>query len=142
MKDLITIDTRKIKLAIDESKHFIFKPDSEKALLELKKYRDWINDVYDETLEKIGEAGKKANPNFKGVIGENVRCVYRKYGAKYKYEWDKLDKLEPFIKRKEWITVDSDKVDEYAEENGELPEGIYEPEREPKLSLSVKGEDE
>ena len=141
-KELITIDTSKIKALATDGEHFVFKPGSEKALLELKKYRDWINDVYDKTLEQIGNAGKVANPNFKGVIGENVRCVYRKYGAKYKYEWKELYRLEPFIKRKEWITVDADAVDAYANEVGELPEGIYSPDREPKLSLTVKGEDE
>ena len=105
----------------------VLKPEAEKALLELVKYRDRINNLTDEVLVRIGRAGKEINPNFKGVIGDKVRCVYRRYGAKYKYEWNKLDKLEPFIIHKDWTSVDAGAVDKYLEENGELPDGIYMP---------------
>ena len=103
--DIITIDTNKIKALATDGENFVFKPQAEKALLELKAQRDWINQIYDDVLEKIAEAGKSENPNFKGVIGEKVRCVYRSYGAKYKARRDKYGVLEPFIERKEWVTV-------------------------------------
>lgn len=50
--------------------------------------------------------------------------------------------LEPFLTVKEWANVDAKKVEEYLEEVGELPDGIYEAEREPKLSISMKDEDD
>ena len=90
--------------------------------------------------EGLGKAGKAINPNFKGVIGERVRCTYRKYGKKYNYDRAKKDSLKPFLVAKEWFDLDSDKVDNYVKEVGELPEGVYMPEREPKLTITIREE--
>lgn len=121
-----------------EGEDFALNPDAEPYLERLEEYKQAIEDIEDYLKEKIFEVGFAINPNFKGVQGDKVRIMARKYGAKYKFVLNKREKLEPFLTKKEWYNVDSDKVDQYLEEVGELPDGIYEADREPKVSISLK----
>lgn len=140
-KNLVTIDLSKIGVLAKEGENFIFKPEAEKALLELLEMEKIIQSAIEQVKQQIGEAGQAINPNFKGVIGEQVRCIYRKYGAKYKYDFGKKKSLTPFLKEKVYYSVDTDRVDTYLKEVGELPDGITETEREDKLSITYTGED-
>jgi hypothetical protein len=134
-KGIIKIDPQKIAQLAEESNKFLFKPEAEQKLIDLLMLKELIDSTIEEVKEKIATAGKKINPNFKGVIGENLRCIYRVYGTKYKYEWKKKAAAEPFLKKKEYWNVDTEAVDKYVDEVGELPEGIYEADREEKLSI-------
>lgn len=139
--NLITVDLNKIGILAQEGEKFIFKPEAEKALIELLEMEKIIQSAIEQVKQQIGDAGYAINPNFKGVIGEEIRCVYRKYGAKYKYDFGKKKSLMPFLKEKVYYSVETDKVDTYLKEVGELPDGITEAEREDKLSITYKGED-
>jgi len=132
---LITIDPKEIKILAKEGEKFIFKPKAEEQLLKLLKLQDDINNAVEEVKVKIAEAGKAINPNFKGVLGESVKCVYRKYGSKYSYDKNLWERLLPFLTEKKYYSVEADKVDVYVKEAGELPQGIIETEREGKLSI-------
>jgi hypothetical protein len=45
---------------------------------------------------------------------------------------------EPFLRHKDYYSVDATKVDAYVKEVGELPEGIKEADREDQLTISVR----
>jgi hypothetical protein len=76
------------------------------------------------------------------VLGARVKAIYRVFGEKYTYDKDKeqdaLKWLNVFTVKK----VRSDFVDIYVQKEGKLPVGIIEKERIPKISLSVKKENE
>jgi hypothetical protein len=138
----VVIKTDDIKILAKEGEKFIFKPKAEEKLIELLMLKEFIDSTLEEVKEKIAEAGLSINPNFKGVIGDKVRCTYRPYGAKYKYDWKKKEAAEPFLKRKEYWSVDGKLVDKYVEEVGELPDAIEESDRENKLSFILRDEEE
>jgi hypothetical protein len=142
MNEIITIDPKEMKALAVESGKFIFKPKAEESLLKLHEMIVMLQALEDSVKEAIGKAGKELNPNFKGVIGENVKCIYRKYGAKYEYDWKNKEGALPFLKKKEYYSVDTDKVDKYVKEVGELPEGISEKPREDVLSIIYGEQDE
>ena len=138
-KDIIKIDMREMGMLATESNSFIFKPSAEQALLRLHETILMLQALEDSVKQQIGILGKELNPNFKGVLGDKVKCIYRKFGAKYEYDWKKKADCEPFLKKKEYFSVDADKVNKYFKEVGELPEGISEKLREETLSISYGG---
>lgn len=140
MKDVI-IKPDEIKILAQEGEKFIFKPKAEEKLIELIMLKEFIDSTIEEVKEKIAIAGLSINPNFKGVIGDKVRCIYRAYGGKYKYDWQRKEVAEPFLKKKEYFSVDADLVEKYFKEVGELPDGIEEADRENKLSIMFKDEE-
>ena len=136
----IIIKPDEITALVQEGEKFLLKPEAEEKLIELLMFRDYIDSIIEDLKEKIGSAGKEINPNFKGVIGDKIRCIYRQYGKKYKFDWSKKSTAEPFLTKKEYWNVDTKKVDAYYDKVGELPDGIYEAEREDKLSILYKDE--
>lgn len=140
--DIIKINPNDIKILAKEGEKFIFKPKAEESLIKLLELQTFINDVVEQVKDQIAKAGQDVNPNFKGVIGDRIRCIYRAYGGKYKYDWGKKSNLEAFLKQKTIYTVDADKVEKYFKEVGELPDGITESDRENKLSIMLKDEEE
>ena len=142
-KNIIKIDPKEMTLLAQKGEAFIFKPEAESALLRLHETILMLQALEDRVKQQIGILGKELNPNFKGVLGDKVRCIYRKFGAKYEYDWKKKADCEPFLKKKEYFSVDADKVDKYFKETNEPPMGISEKAREETLSISYGGaEDE
>ena len=141
MSKEIIIKPGDIKLLAEEGGNFLFKPQAENELLKLIELKELIDKTLEEVKEKIAEAGLSVNPNFRGVIGEKLRCIYRAYGGKYRYDWQRKQICEPFLKRREYFSVDTDKVEAYEKEVGELPDGIMESDRENKLSIVFKDEE-
>jgi hypothetical protein len=140
--EIIKFNPKEMVAFAKEGESFIFKPSAESALLRLHQEIEKLQALEDHVKEEIGRLGHELNPNFKGVIGGNVKCIYRKYGAKYNYDWKNREGALPFLKRKEYFSVDADKVDKYLKEVGEYPDGIIENDREAKLSFSFGEEDE
>lgn len=140
-KEIIKLDPKEMTLLAQEGEKFIFKPEAEASLQKLHDTIEMLVALEEHVKEEIGRLGRELNPNFKGVIGENIKCIYRKFGAKYNYDWKNKGVAEPFLKKKEYFSVDADKVDKYLKDVGELPEGIVLSDREEKLSITY-GKDE
>lgn len=139
---IIKINPEEIKILAKEGENFIFKPKAEEQLIMLLEHQQFVNDLVEEVKNRIAETGQAVNPNFKGVIGDRIRCIYRAYGGKYKYDYAKKGDCLPFLKEKTTFTVDADKVEKYVKEVGELPIGITESDRDNKLSISLKDEEQ
>lgn len=137
-KEIIKIDMGEMGILAEEANRFIFKPSAEQSLITLHQTIVRLQELEEHVKQAISEAGRALNPNFKGVIGENVKCIFRKFGTKYEYDWK--NKPEEFLKKKEYYSVNTDLVDKYIKEVGELPTGITIAPREEKLSI-IYGED-
>ena len=135
-KDLIVIDPKEMTVLAEEGGKFVFKPKAEEQILKLHETIIMLQELEEKIKETIGEMGKALNPNFRGVKGDRVSCIYRKYGAKYTYDWKQKQTCMPYLKEKVYFSVDSDKVDKYLKEVGEFPSGITEAPREEKLSIT------
>lgn len=140
-KDLIVIDPKEIAVFAEEGGRFLFKPQAEEQIIKIHEAILMLQAWEEKIKEQIGEMGKALNPNFKGVKGDKVSCIYRKYGAKYSYDYQRKNACMPFLKEKIYYTVDTDKVDKYVKEVKELPEGILEAPREEKLTIMYGSED-
>lgn len=136
----IVIDTDRIPELIKEGGKLVLRPEADSAIAELLTMLDHLEAAKTKIAEQIKEAALQVDPNFKGVVGERVKAIFRTYGEKYTYDYRRKDELEAFLKETVYTKVDSKKVDEYIKEVGELPEGITEKDREAKLSISLINE--
>ena len=98
--------------------------------------KEFVDSAIEQVKEAIAKTGTDISPGFKGVVGDNIRCTYRAYGKRYAYDWK--NKPETFLTKKTYYNVDTDKVEAYLKEVGELPSGITEKDREKKLSIVLK----
>lgn len=136
--DLITINPAQIIQFTQEAGKLVFKPSAEKELLKLLDLEVQIQEAIKKVKEQIALAGRSIDDNFKGVIGTDIRATFRTYGDKYGYNPELFHKVESFLKPITRYHVDSDKVKKYMKQIGSLPLGVFEKDRSPVISFSVK----
>ena len=137
----IVIDLEHIDALAKEGGKLIFKKAAEVAILRLLQMQTYLEDRLNEIKLSIVKSGAYLDPKFKGVVGENIKAMYRSYGKKYEYKGDPErvppDTL-PFVKIVQRIEIDSKAVDKHLKETGNLPGAISLVEdRKPILSLSI-----
>lgn len=135
----IIIDTDEVHGLVEQGGKFVFKKEAELALVDLLTLKEFIEEKISEAKENIANAGTSINPNFRGVIGDSVKAIYRVYGEKYGYEATHKESLEEreFLKKSENYKVDSKRVDEYFAKTGKLPEGVHLKERQKVISFTL-----
>jgi len=138
MKNKIIIYPDEIIKLAKEGGKLVFKKEAEEELVKLLKIKKKIDEAIEKVKEQIKQAGESILPNFKGVEGKMVKAIYSYHGAKY--EIQDPQKAQGFYKYK--IVVyekpDTETIDNYVKEYGELPEGVVAKEREKSLSLRLK----
>ena len=140
MNELIKIDPKEIQILAGTAGDLVFKPSAEKALDELIKTRDLLIETVDSVLAGIREAGEQIHPDFRGIKGELFNISKRQFGNRYTFKQADLGKIEPFLKPVSYSTVNAEAVDNYIETVGELPDGIFEKDREFKMVIKRKDE--
>ena len=138
MKDTITVKKSEITNFVEEGGKFLFKPEAEEHLLKLLEMKELVDKAIDEVKLNIEKAGKEISPDFKGVVGGRIRAIYRVFGEKYTYDKNNPEVASEFLNEFTVRKVISKDVDEHVKETGKLPEGIFEKDRAPKISLTVK----
>lgn len=135
---IITVDLDEASQLATEGGKYVFKREAEEAILKLMELRDAIDEQISKVKEDITRAGLSIDPSFKGVVGHNVKAIYRVFGEKYDYELGNRDDLFMlgFLKKNEQYKVDSKKVDEYFKAHNKLPDGVRVKERAPVISLT------
>lgn len=134
---IVTIDTDKIKIAVDEAGSFYFKPAAEKHLKLLMQYQ-----------AELDEAMKTAQANLQAVIDENNPAVTSIVGTKIKvnrsltggiYAAADIKKVAPeFVKQAIRDFLDSKAVAAYQEEHdGKLPTGVAVANRNYRMAIKV-----
>jgi len=136
MKKQIVIYPDEIsRLAIEAGK-LVFKKEAEEELIKLLEIKKKIDEAVEKVKEQIKQAGESILPNFKGVEGRMVKAVYSYHGAKY--EIQDPQKAQGFYRIVVYEKPDTETIDNYVKEYGELPEGVVAKEREKSLSLRLK----
>ena len=121
--------------------NLVLSPKGEEAFIKLLNLQKFIDDTVVEVKEKIVENALNLDPDFKGIVGESIRATYRYTDSVYTYSKSEIDIAEPFLKKVEYYKVDSEKVEQYEQEVGDLPEGIYFKDRTKKLVIKLNEED-
>jgi hypothetical protein len=136
MKNQIVIYPDEISKLAEEGGKLVFKKEAEEELVKLLKIKKKIDEAIERVKEQIKQAGESILPNFKGVEGRMVKAIYSYHGAKY--EIQDPQKAQGFYRIVVYEKPDTETIDNYVKEYGELPEGVVAKEREKSLSLRLK----
>jgi hypothetical protein len=138
MNNLITVDPREIQFYAEEGGKLMFKASAEEHLIKLLELQKRIDEAVDSVKEKITDAGKEIDPDFKGVVGPKVSAVYRYFGGKYDYDRSVTGDALPYLKEITYYKPNPEAIDKYIGEVGEMPPGIKEKDRNKQLTLTIK----
>lgn len=133
---IVTIDTDKVKLAVDEAGNFYFKPGAEKHLKLLMQYQAEIDQAVAAAQANIQAVIDENNPTVTSIVGNKVKVTRRLSGSLYVAP--EIEKVAPeFVKVAVRKYVDRDAVEKYQDEHdGKLPTGVAVADR--KYSMTIK----
>jgi len=104
--DTITVNKSEIAKFATVGKKLALNKNAEIELCKLLDLKDYIDGVVDEVKEQIATEAQKKYPDFKGVVGEKIKAIYRAYGDKYISSNEARDLgLRSLEKAKEFVGV-------------------------------------
>jgi hypothetical protein len=130
----ITIDTSEIEVFVKKGSDLILKAEAEDNLVSLMDLIDLLDTTLETIKQNIASSALKAYPDFKGIVGEKLKAVYRSYGDVYIVTDE--EKADAFVRRSTTVRPNTEKIDEYKKKYKRLPSGIVENVRTPKLSIT------
>jgi len=133
----ITIKPDQVNQLAKKAGKLVFKPEAEAELIKLLELEKQVSEAIKAVKVTIAEAGESILPEFTGVQGQFVKCIYRAYGAKYG-----VDKNEPDLDKKFFNTsvrylADSKAIEDHMKETGKTPVGVFENPRSKTLSIKI-----
>lgn len=134
---IVTIDTDKIKVAVDEAGEFYFKPGAEKHLKLLVTYEAEIAAAVDAAKANIQKVIDENNAAVKSIVGDKVKVTVSPTGGIYAAA--DIKKVEPaYVKQAVREFLNSDAVAKYQEEHdGKLPKGVAVAVRKYRMAIKV-----
>lgn len=134
---IVTIDTDKIKLAVNEAGEFYFKPGAEKHLKLLMQYQEELAQAMAAAQANLQAAIDENNPAVTSIVGTKIKVMRSLTGSIY----GALDikKVAPeFVKQAVREFVDGKAVEKYQEEHdGKLPTGVAVNARKYRMAIKV-----
>lgn len=124
MSDIITINKREITQFVKEGSQLIFTPKAEQHLIRLLDAIDQLQTALEEVKKTISVSAKKVYPDFKGIVGQDIKVMTRKYGERYAISSDNV--AREFITETRIQKADTQEIELYVKEEGTLPDGITE----------------
>lgn len=106
----ITIDTDEIELAVRDAGQVIVTADGEKPILTLLKYQALIEQAIEDAKRVVEERAKALNKNLQTVVADNIKVMYRAYGAQYTIDESQLAYVPRNLFRAEMGIVLDDKL--------------------------------
>lgn len=133
---IVTIDTDKIKVAVDEAGNFYFKPGAEKHLKLLVQYEAELAQAMDAAKANIQKVIDEENPAVTSIVGNKLKITRSLTGSTY--EAADIETVAPEFKKQAVRTyIDSKAVEKYAEAHNELPSGITPANRKYRMAIKV-----
>lgn len=134
---IVTIDTDKIKVAVDEAGKFYFKPGAEKHLKLLVQYQTEIAEAMAQAQANLTAAIDENNPAVTSIVGSKIKVTRSLTGSIYGAP--DIEKVPAeFVKQAVRKFVDGKAVDKYLEEHdGKLPVGVALNNRNYRMAIKV-----
>jgi len=137
----ITIDLEEIGQVVKQADEILLSPAGERNLLKILDAEEALKEFRHQAEVLLEQKAKKIDRNFNIIRGDEVKVQYRSYGTRYKVDESNLDKLpRQLYKKLVRYNPVTKEIDRFYDENGNLPLGIIEHEREKKIYINrVKG---
>lgn len=134
---IVTIDTDKIKLAVDEAGNFYFKPGAEKHLKLLMEYQENLAQAMATAQANLQAAIDANNPAVTSIVGTKIKVTRSLTGSIYGAP--DIEKVPAeFVKQAVRKFVDGKAIDKYLEEHdGKLPVGVALNNRNYRMAIKV-----
>lgn len=134
---IVTIDTDKVKLAVDEAGNFYFKPGAEKHLALLLQYEAEIEQAVTLAKANLQAVIDANNPTVTSITGNKLKVTRRLSGGIYAAP--DIEAVAPeFVKAAVCKYVDRVAIEKYQDDNdGKLPKGVAVAQRNYSMSFKV-----
>lgn len=134
---IVTIDTDKVKVAVDEAGQFYFKPGAEKHLKLLMQYQAEIGAAVEAAQANLQAVIDQENPSVTSIVGSKIKVTRSLTGSIY--GTDDIKKVPAqFVKQAVREFVDGKGVEKYLEEHdGKLPAGVKLNNRKYRMAIKV-----
>ena len=125
----------------EEGKEFIFDQDAEGALVEILKLSEKVSNTVDELKLALEKSALSYNPNFKSILGKNVKVGYQEFGTKYSLDYKNIDNIsEKFYRVDRKYYPEPKEIEAFIEAEQKLPEGVNINDRKKQIVIRFKGE--
>lgn len=134
---IVTIDTDKVKAAVDAAGEFYFKPGAEKHLKLLVQYQAELAEAMGLAQANLQATIDENNPAVTSIVGNKIKVTRSLTGGIYAAaDIKKVDAA--YVKQAVRDFLDSKAVAAYQEENnGKLPTGVAVADRKYRMAIKV-----
>ena len=133
--NIITIDKSKIELIKEKAGEITLTADAETELRKVLEFKKLAEDLYDFVQAKLGILMDEQK--LKKIVAGDVVIRYSFHGERFSVG---EATPEQFTKKVEYLKANTEEIDKYVDEKGELPSGVILKDRAAKASISWRNE--
>jgi len=138
----ITIKYEDLSLLVDNSKQISLTPSGETFLIKFLTLSNAIETAFKNIKTQIGDAILAVDPDLTSISSDNVKVMYRVYGAKYNIDKNIIKDIDKkYYKKNISYSPDTKAIDKEIKENGVLPTGVSINERNKTVSVTLKNKE-
>lgn len=141
MSNELTIKYDNLELLVQGSKQITINPTGEELLVKLLELQEKVDFAIKQCKDKLTTAIQEIDPDLTSISSDNVKVMYRVYGAKFGLNTMLIDHLDPkFYTTKTVYSPNPKEIDNHIKMTGEIPNGIIINDRSKTVSISLKGD--
>jgi len=141
MKNIL-IQYEDLKVLVDNSKQISLTPSGETFLIKFLTLSNAIETAFKNIKTQIGDAILAVDPDLTSISSDNVKVMYRVYGAKYNIDKNIIKDIDKkYYKKNISYSPDTKAIDKEIKENGVLPTGVSINERNKTVSVTLKNKE-
>lgn len=130
-----------LELLVRGSKQITINPTGEELLVKLLELQQKVEFAIKQCKDKLTTAIQEIDPDLTSISSDNVKVMYRVYGAKFGLNTMLIDNLDPkFYTAKTVYSPNPKEIDNHIKMTGEIPNGIIINDRSKTVSISLKGD--
>lgn len=141
MSNELVIKYDNLELLIQGGKTITLNPQGEELLMKLLELRDKVEFAITQCKNQLSTAIQEIDPDLTSISSDNIKVMYRVYGAKFGLNTMLINDLDPkFYTQKISYSPNSKEIDDYIKTTGVIPNGVIINDRSKTVSIGLKGE--
>lgn len=139
----LVINYENIELLVAGAKAVTMNPRGEELLMKLLELQAKVDEAVKQCKSVLQVAIQEVDPDLTSISSDNLKVMYRVYGAKYGLNEMLIDQLDPrFYTEKKVYSPNSVEIEKEIKSTGILPNGITINDRQKTVSISLKNKAE